>query len=334
MKAKVNFEHAKGGSVDPFPGGPPLLDPSKARQGHAFLGLNLTRNHSPGEKMANCDRVTRQTQFDFNQIQDREYEYLYATNDDGWLCGGGENGDSTKLTNIDSAHVEIVNMGSFNEEWGGASRDRIREVMSQIMIPHIAITPSLVLRNPDTPPELELKFELERDVGKGVETWPNWQLRFVHNQVFDRLTNPARFCPGPHHMSFTRKAAFRSPKHMQQYFEKCDGVVRKWRERGATLIEPETDPSKPGYPSKPLGSELDSPHGVYLFKNRNEPIEYFEPNFHPPYDTPEKRKIISDVLSKEWDEDNLTWRELDESDTSQIKGFQETLMLIVDKTCC
>merc|ERR1711935_213212 len=187
-----------------------------------------------------------------------------------------------------------------NEEWGGVSRDRIREVMSQIMIPHIAITPSYVLKNADTPPEIELKFDLERQMGVEVEKWPNWQLRFVMNQIFELLDTPARWCPGPHHMTFTRKAGFRSPKHMQQYFEKVDGVVRKWRERGPIILEPEKDPSKPGYPSEPLGSELDSPGGVYLFKNRNEPIEYFAPNFHPPYDTPEKRKIITDILSKEW----------------------------------
>jgi hypothetical protein len=33
--------------------------------------------------------VSRQTQFDFNAIQDRSYKYFVATNDDGWLCGGG-----------------------------------------------------------------------------------------------------------------------------------------------------------------------------------------------------------------------------------------------------
>lgn len=50
--------------------------------------------------------------------------------------------------------------------------------MKRIMIPHIAVTPSFVLRNGDTPPEIELKFELEVASGP-VETWPNWQLRFV-----------------------------------------------------------------------------------------------------------------------------------------------------------
>jgi len=292
----LNYEFAKG-KVHPFEGGPPMQDRPKAHHGHAFIGLNLSRNHSPDEKLANPDSMSRQTQFDFNKIQDRDYQYFIATNDDGWLVGGGENGDSTKLTNLDSAHVEMTNVGSFNEEWGGVSRDRIREAMSQIMIPHIAITPSLVKRGGD---EFELRFDLEKKEGVEVEKWANWQLRFVMNQLFELLDNPCRFCPGPHHMSYVRKAGFRSPEHMKQYCEKIDGVVRKWRERGPIMLEPEKDPTKLGYPSEPLGSELESPGGVYLFKNRNEPIEYFAPNFHPPYDTPEKRKIISDILNKEW----------------------------------
>lgn len=38
-------------------------------------------------------------------------------------------------------------------------------------------------------------------------------------------------------------------------------------------------------------------------------MEYFPPNFHPPYDTPEKREIIRDVLSKHWHSPTLTWKE-------------------------
>lgn len=40
-----------------------------------------------------------------------------------------------------------------------------------------------------------------------------------------------------------------------------------------------------------------------------EQVEYFPPNFHPPYDTPEKREIIRDVLSKHWHSPTLTWKE-------------------------
>jgi hypothetical protein len=226
----ADFEHAKGGALEGFPRGPPLLSREQVRvEGLAFLGLSLSRNHHSAATTADDDdgvggaatfshpaSITRQTQFDFNEIQDRDYRYFVATNDDGWLCGGGESGASYKLANPDSAHCEILRVGTFNEEWGGVSIERIREAMSKIMIPHIAVTPSFVLKNADTPPELELKFEMERMPGP-VETWPNWQLRFIHNQLFDQLNFPARFCPGPHHMTFVRKAGFRSAEHMRQY---------------------------------------------------------------------------------------------------------------------
>lgn len=56
-------------------------------EGLAYLGLCLTRNHSE-EPRSNPHSVTRQKQFDFNEIQDRDYKYFVATNDDGWLVGG------------------------------------------------------------------------------------------------------------------------------------------------------------------------------------------------------------------------------------------------------
>ena len=36
------------------------------------------------------------------RFQDREYAYYAGTSDDGWLSGGGENGDSFSLPNTDS----------------------------------------------------------------------------------------------------------------------------------------------------------------------------------------------------------------------------------------
>ena len=54
--------------------------------------------------------------FDLNAVQDREYEYIFSTNDDGWLVGGGEPGPprSYKLPAPDSAHVELMRIGTYN----------------------------------------------------------------------------------------------------------------------------------------------------------------------------------------------------------------------------
>lgn len=165
-----------------------MLDKHKNRiEGLAFIGLSLSRYYDiDTESRANDSSVTRQKQFDFNRIQDRDYRWFCSTNDDGWLVGGGENESSYKLPNPDSAHCEIMRIGTFDENLGGLSVEALSEAIEsgQILIPHMAIIPSFVLRNGDSPPEIELKFEMERAEGAPCETWGNWQLQFVHNQLF------------------------------------------------------------------------------------------------------------------------------------------------------
>ena len=48
--------------------------------------------------------------------------------------------------------------------------------------------------------------------------------------------------------------------------------------------------------------------GIWLFTDRNNISHFFAPNFYPPYDTKEKRKIIFDVLKEEWDETSLSFK--------------------------
>lgn len=276
-------------------------------------GLCLTRHYSSqDEERANPDSITRQTSFDFNEIQDRDYKYFAATNDDGWLVGGGENETSFKLANPDSAHCEIMRIGTFEKALGGIDLSEIMAVMTsgKILIPHMAILPSFMLQNKDSPPEIELKFELEPNEDIEVEEWGNWQIEFVRNQLFEAFSFPGRFTPGAFHMTFVRKAAFRSPQHRAEYMEQCSEAVGRWRAQGAQTLTPETDPSQPGCPTQQqvLGEELTSPHGLYLFRHRMLPIQYFAPNFEPPYDTPEKRAVISRVLGRKWDEHAGEWK--------------------------
>lgn len=83
----------------------------------------------------------------------------------------------------------------------------------KILIPQIEVLPTSVICNSDSPPELEIRFDMEFApdfVDLDAELPPNWQLRFVHNQLFKHFYNPSRFCPGPFHATITRKARFRS----------------------------------------------------------------------------------------------------------------------------
>lgn len=286
---------------------PPVLEPEKSMvDGLAFLGLSLSCNSPLGYP----ESITHQTAFDLNEVIDREYKHIFSTNDDGWLVGGGEPGPprSYKLAAKDSAHVEIMRVGTFNPEWGGITVTDIVEAIEsgKILIPQIEVLPTAVVANPDQPPELEIRFDMEPKVVDPESPLPiNWALRFIHNQLFRYFEFPSRFCPGAFHSTIVRKAEFRSVKHRKGYFEKCDAAIQKWRKDGPKPL------NNGGWDvdGKPLEEDLKGLNsGLWLFVDRNNITKFFKPNFLPPYETPEKREIIDEFLSEEWDERTLSWK--------------------------
>ena len=288
---------------------PPVLDPSKShRDGLAFLGLSLSRNSRQGHPKS----VTHQTSFDLNEVQDREYKYIFSTNDDGWLVGGGEPGPpkSYKLAAKDSSHVEIMRVGTFNPEWGGLTQQDIVNAIEsgKILIPQIEVVPTAVVANRDSPPELEIRFDMDPPVpdfdDENAPLPVNWQLRFIHNQLFNYFKFPSRFCPGAFHSTIVRKAEFRSHVHELGYFKNCEEVVSRWRAGGPKPL------NNGGWDinGRPLENQNEKGYhsGIYLFTDRENITHYFKPNFLPPY-TGEKRKVILDFLKNRWDEETLTW---------------------------
>lgn len=299
---------------------PPVLDPSKSKvDGLAFLGLSLSRHSEKGHPKS----ITHQTAFDLNDVIDRDYEYIFSTNDDGWLVGGGEPGPPTsyKLAAKDSAHVEIMRIGTFNPEWGGLKKEDIIQAIQSgsILIPQIEVLPTAVVANPDKPPELEIRFDMVPKVPNledlNAPLPVNWQLRFIHNQLFKHFEFPSRFCPGAFHSTIVRKAEFRSKEHRLQYFAKCAAAVQKWKEEGPKPLNTDALDEK-GQPLKQSSDEGEAQYnsGLWLFTDRENIDHYFAPNFLPPYDTPEKKKIILSFLSEEWDEKRLMWKPVGKSD--------------------
>lgn len=287
---------------------PPVLDPSKSKvDGLAFLGLSLTRKSASGHP----ESITHQEAFDLNEVQDRDYEFIISTNDDGWLVGGGEPGppDSYKLAAKDTGHVELLRIGTYRPEWGGlAQKDVIDAIESgNILIPQIKALPTAVVANPDLPPELEIRFDMEPSVPNFDDLLAplpiNWELRFIHNQLFKYFKFPSRFCPGAFHSTILRKAEFRSPEHRQKYFEKCDRAIKKWRVDGPQPLN-----TRWGVDGKALENPPEHTSGIFLFLDRQNITHSFPPNFLPPYDTPDKRKIILEFLKEEWDEKSLAWK--------------------------
>jgi len=59
---------------------------------------------------------------------------------------------------------------------------------------------------------------------------------------------------------------------------------------------------------KPLEETSEYNSGLWLFLDRKNITHFFKPNFLPPYDTREKRELILDFLSEEWDQDELVWK--------------------------
>ena len=166
--------------------------------------------------------------------------------------GGGEAGPPTsyKLSALDSAHVEILRIGTYRPDWGGLDREHLLEVMASgsIKIPQIEVLPTDVIEGDQKPPELEIRFDMTESSPKGKqlqnlqtdnfeafcrEPLPtNWQLRFLHNQLFKTFVYPSRFCPGAFHSTILRKAEFRSEHHRARYFKKCETAIANWYRRG------------------------------------------------------------------------------------------------------
>jgi hypothetical protein len=367
---------------------PPVLNPKASKvDGLAFVGLSLARKTTDekGVVVGHPDSPTHQTAFDLNQVIDRDYQYIFSTNDDGWLCGGGEPTTSYKLAAVDTAHVEIMRIGTYERQWGGLPRDEIIATLSsgKILIPEMSVVPTAVVANGDVPPELEIRFDMEKDDGNESDLPVNWQLRFLHNQLFRHFSFPSRFCPGAFHSTIVRKAEFRSDMAKADYFGQCFRTVQAWRKHGPQpLVAPgplhpsivrirhngtvaasashalhEVRSSCNCYPLLDVVQDILSPlrgnkdddddddvvdnaaaaandtpltstatptssigrssknkdkmvhdAGIYLFRDRKTITHYFEPNFFPPYNTPEKKMIIAQILAEQWDESTLSWQ--------------------------
>ena len=139
----------------------------------------------------------------------------------------------------------------------------------------------------------------------------NWQIRFVHNQLFKYSQNYNRFWPGPFHMTFVRKSTWKNNNARRKYFDKCEATLNLWEREGPKLVtagnqnntniqgqKNEVDgTSIPGIIEYLFNDELTNPYDVYLFKDHNNIVKHFKPNFLPPYDTAENMHIILESLS-------------------------------------
>lgn len=239
-----------------------------------------------------------------------------------------------------------MRIGTYRKDWGGLDRDELLKVMTSgsILIPQIEVLPTDVVPNPDKPPELEIRFDMEEISPDGKqllnlengdfeafckEPLPlNWQLRFLHNQFFKTFIFASRFCPGAFHSTILRKADFRSEEHRAAYFQKCADALKKWRQEGPKALNtiPRHLDTHPLSEEEVKANDQESEEchsGIWLFTDRANITHFFAPNFLPPYDTPEKRKIIFDVLTEEWDEKTLSWKPCGQGSMTKKKEIDQ-----------
>lgn len=295
------------------------------------IGLCLSRRDPI---LGHPDTVTRQTAFDFNELQDRDCKFVSSTDDSGWLAGGGEMGgnnnsntcaplefesdsiapsksedseaqnvkSSQKIAAPDKVHIPIIQIQA-------SSSAVVEEIISalargEIFIPHVSILPEGLSVNGSSPPDLVVRFDCEKNDDSNPEEWPNWCLEFLHNQLYDYFAPMgAQWTKRPFQITLARKVRWKTAKHMNMYFSHSEEVINTWREQGPQFLQPPSSKDSLGVTKE----ELSKPHGIYLLRN-GIPTNYFAPNFEPPYTTKMTRSLIKNVVNKSWDAKHRDWR--------------------------
>mmetsp|Transcript_25574 Transcript_25574/g.70614 ORF Transcript_25574/g.70614 Transcript_25574/m.70614 type:complete len:920 (-) Transcript_25574:125-2884(-) len=300
------------------------------------IGLSLSRRHS---SVGHPDTVTRQTAFDFNELQDRNYKYVSSTDPSGWRAGGGERGgsgqgaggeaaaafeegistlhqdgqsqtptsqkassaSSDKIPAPDTVHIPIIHINCESNE----QVDQVIHSLAsgEIFIPHMEILPEALSVNGISPPDLVVRFGCERNEEVPPEEWPNWCLEFMHNQLYEYFYSVgARWMKRPFSITLARKVKWKTVKHMNKYFAHAEQVIEQWREKGPQILNPQLSYVEGGATPE----EVAHPHGIYLMR-KGVPTNYFAPNFDPPYTTNMTRSLLENVLNKSWDKKRQEW---------------------------
>lgn len=299
------------------------------------IGLSLSRRSIIGHP----DTVTRQTAFDFNELQDREYKYVSSTDSTGWRAGGGERGGPQSPTNTsttgadgsddgtdfginvkplstgagtptgaahktaapDTVHIPIIHIDAESPQ----AIDEIIAALArgEVFIPHMAIMPEALSVDGVSPPDLVVRFGTERNEDLPPDEWPNWCLEFMHNQLYEYFHGMgARWMKRPFSITLARKVRWKTVKHMNRYFAHAERVIDAWREKGPQYLDPQLAYIEGGATPE----EVARPHGIYLLRN-GVPTNYFAPNFDPPYTTKMTRSLLINVMGKSWDKKRREW---------------------------
>ena len=272
--------------------------------GLVFFGISLSVNYNSPEVAAfdppagfNGGSVTHQAEWDLNRLQDRRFQYVSKTDDQGWLCGGGESTTSTftsfRIPAPDSAHIEIAHLGnarsSFNKDGAPEVREAFEaDIAAQGGSGFIAgmdllglvstakgITLSTSLKICPTyaeytsSAELQLRFNVESDLNHSLgELYVNTMRAFREILVLER--------GDPFHCSIARELVFATPNAAPAYLRDVNcTTVDSWRRLGERTpngrVEKYRSHTTPGLVEDISG-------GFFLFITRQRPLIYFLPS--------------------------------------------------------
>jgi len=260
------------------------LPPNCYQEGETFVGIPLSR--ASGSKLQSSS--TFQTQFDFEQLVDRNYTYMkeFGTNH-GWLIGEMINNGPGSIVDKDTSHIPIFYTGTTNPDMGGISLSNLIKVLKKIDFGTLYIKPAFLFQDEDG--AVKLQFEADSNSAMGY-LYDNlckmlglsWNYDSPYNDVGaytncamhaagDRAAygcgpengNQGGFCP---QMTLGYRVAFQSDDHAAAFFERGNNYVDYWRSL---------------YPSgAAVGTDSFCPNGgcLGLFLNRYDLYQVFKPD--------------------------------------------------------
>lgn len=325
--------------------GSSLSTPNASSSKHRItIGLSLSRRHVT---LGHPDTVTRQTAFDFNELQDRDYKYVSSTDASGWRAGGGEGGNTEELKTLssssdekeskktigssqqhkvaaaDTVHIPIMHIDCMSP----AQIDLIIAALArgEVFIPHMSIIPTSVGVDGISPPDLVVRFSCERNEDLPPEQWPNWCLEFMHNQLYDFfspvLGTTSGTDGGVSKFGGDKNGGF-GVKWAPRPFQITLARKVRWKTvKHMNRFFSQSERVVQAWREK--GPKCLDPQLTYIeggatpeevarphgiYLLRNgRPTNYFPPNFEPPYTTKMTRSLLLNVMGKSWDRKRRDW---------------------------
>eukprot|EP00554_Chaetoceros_debilis_P002426 CAMPEP_0194085370 /NCGR_PEP_ID=MMETSP0149-20130528/17403_1 /TAXON_ID=122233 /ORGANISM="Chaetoceros debilis, Strain MM31A-1" /LENGTH=1285 /DNA_ID=CAMNT_0038768241 /DNA_START=463 /DNA_END=4317 /DNA_ORIENTATION=- len=349
MRAQMKGNGAGAGTNGSASGVSGMLNGGTAKGKHSVtIGLMLSCRHTNSSAgVGHPDTVTRQTAFDFNKLQDREYKYVSSTDTSGWRAGGGEKGgppiaapglgvnESHSISNSTSDEHDFGNSGSNLDNNGNNMNQKVamaQKVPSPDMV-HIPIITidcesegavnaviAAIARGEVFIPHMSVMPE-----GLGVNgiSPPDLVVRFgcERNDDFPPEEWP-NWCLEFMHNQLYEYFSDMGARWMKRPFQitlakkvrwKTVKHMNKYFAHSETVINSWRE-NGPQYLDPQLAHIEGgaTPEEVArphgIYLLRNgRPTNYFAPNFEPPYTTKMTRSLLQNVIAKSWDKKRRDW---------------------------